>query len=321
MTDTCIRLQATVPADCAGQRLDQVAATLFPDFSRTRLQQWIKDGAITRDGQPCRVRDRLVGGERLELVAVLEEQGEWVAQAIELVVIHEDDDILVIDKPAGLVVHPGAGNPHGTLLNALLHRYPDQALLPRAGIVHRLDKDTSGLMVVARTPRAQNALVAQLQARSISREYEAVVQGVLVSGGTVDAAIGRHPAQRTRMAVVRGGGKEAISHYRIVRRFGAHTHVRVCLETGRTHQIRVHMAHLGHPLVGDPVYGGRPRLPRQASTALVEALRGFSRQALHAAALSLDHPTTGERLRWESPLPEDMVALLETLEAESPQGK
>lgn len=321
MTDTCIRLQATVPADCAGQRLDQVAATLFPDFSRTRLQQWIKDGAITRDGQPCRVRDRLVGGERLELVAVLEEQGEWVAQAIELVVIHEDDDILVIDKPAGLVVHPGAGNPQGTLLNALLHRYPDQALLPRAGIVHRLDKDTSGLMVVARTPRAQNALVAQLQARSISREYEAVVQGVLVSGGTVDAAIGRHPAQRTRMAVVRGGGKEAISHYRIVRRFGAHTHVRVCLETGRTHQIRVHMAHLGYPLVGDPVYGGRPRLPRQASTALVEALRGFSRQALHAAALSLDHPTTGERLRWESPLPEDMVALLETLEAESPQGK
>lgn len=321
MTDTCIRLQATVPADCAGQRLDQVAATLFPDFSRTRLQQWIKDGAITRDGQPCRVRDRLVGGERLELVAVLEEQGEWVAQAIELVVIHEDDDILVIDKPAGLVVHPGAGNPQGTLLNALLHRYPDQALLPRAGIVHRLDKDTSGLMVVARTPRAQNALVAQLQARSISREYEAVVQGVLVSGGTVDAAIGRHPAQRTRMAVVRGGGKEAISHYRIVRRFGAHTHIRVCLETGRTHQIRVHMAHLGHPLVGDPVYGGRPRLPRQASTALVEALRGFSRQALHAAALSLDHPTTGERLRWESPLPEDMVALLETLEAESPQGK
>ncbi|HEY8385398.1 MAG TPA: 23S rRNA pseudouridine(1911/1915/1917) synthase RluD [Porticoccaceae bacterium] len=321
MTDTCIRLQATVPADCAGQRLDQVAATLFPDFSRTRLQQWIKDGAITRDGQPCRVRDRLVGGERLELVAVLEEQGEWVAQAIELVVIHEDDDILVIDKPAGLVVHPGAGNPQGTLLNALLHRYPDQALLPRAGIVHRLDKDTSGLMVVARTPRAQNALVAQLQARSISREYEAVVQGVLVSGGTVDAAIGRHPAQRTRMAVVRGGGKEAISHYRIVRRFGAHTHVRVCLETGRTHQIRVHMAHLGHPLVGDPVYGGRPRLPRQASTALVEALRGFSRQALHAAALSLDHPTTGERLRWESHLPEDMVALLETLEAESPQGK
>lgn len=321
MTDTCIRLQATVPADCAGQRLDQVAATLFPDFSRTRLQQWIKDGAITRDGQPCRVRDRLVGGESLELVAVLEEQGEWVAQAIELVVIHEDDDILVIDKPAGLVVHPGAGNPQGTLLNALLHRYPDQALLPRAGIVHRLDKDTSGLMVVARTPRAQNALVAQLQARSISREYEAVVQGVLVSGGTVDAAIGRHPAQRTRMAVVRGGGKEAISHYRIVRRFGAHTHVRVCLETGRTHQIRVHMAHLGHPLVGDPVYGGRPRLPRQASTALVEALRGFSRQALHAAALSLDHPTTGERLRWESPLPEDMVALLETLEAESPQGK
>ncbi|MCK9469645.1 MAG: 23S rRNA pseudouridine(1911/1915/1917) synthase RluD [Porticoccaceae bacterium] len=316
MTDTCIRLEATVPSDCAGQRLDQVAAALFPDFSRTRLQQWIKDGAITRDGQPCKVRDRLMGGERLSLVAELEEQGEWVAEAIDFRVIHEDVDILVLDKPAGLVVHPGAGNPRGTLLNALLHRYPDQALLPRAGIVHRLDKDTSGLMVVARTPRAQNALVAQLQARSVSRDYEALVQGVLVGGGTVDAAIGRHPAQRTRMAVVRGGGKEAISHYRVLRRFAAHTHVRVSLETGRTHQIRVHMAHLGYPLVGDPVYGGRPKLPREASSTLIAALRGFPRQALHAAALSLTHPGSGERLHWESPLPVDMAELLAVLEAE-----
>ena len=315
MTDTCIRRQATVPADCSGQRLDQVAAALFPDFSRTRLQQWIKDGAITRDGQPCKARDRMAGGECLSLEAQLEDQGEWIAEAIDFRVIHEDDDILVIDKPVGLVVHPGAGNPRGTLLNALLHRYPDQALLPRAGIVHRLDKDTSGLMVVARTSRAQNALVAQLQARSVSREYEAVVQGVLVSGGTVDAAIGRHHSQRTRMAVVRGG-RDAVSHYRVMRRFAAHTHVRVSLETGRTHQIRVHMAHLGHPLVGDPVYGGRPKLPRQASPELIVALRGFPRQALHAAALSLDHPVSGERLRWELPLPDDMAALLRILEAE-----
>ncbi len=315
MTDSRIRRQAEVPANCAGQRLDLVAAKLFPDFSRTRLQQWIKDGAITRDGQPCKVRDRLAGGEQLNLEAQLEDQGEWLAEDIGFDLVYEDAAILVIAKPAGLVVHPGAGNPRGTLLNALLHRYPGQSLLPRAGIVHRLDKDTSGLMVIARTLAAQNNLVAQLQARGVSREYEAVVQGTMVSGGTVAAAIGRHPTQRTRMAVVRGSGKEAVSHYRVIRRFAAHTHIRVSLETGRTHQIRVHMAHLGFPLVGDPLYGGRPKLPGDASPALVAALRGFGRQALHAAALSLDHPVSGERLRWEESLPEDMVALLAALEA------
>lgn len=313
MTDTQIRLGAIVPAECFGQRLDQVAARLFPDFSRTRLQQWIKDGAITLDGQPCKVRDKVAGGEQIDLRAALEDQGDWVAEAIDFTEVYADDDILVIDKPVGLVVHPGAGNPQGTLLNALLHHYPDQALLPRCGIVHRLDKDTSGLMVVARTPRAQTALVSQLQDRSVSREYEAVVQGVLVSGGTVNAAIGRHPSQRTRMAVLRHGGKEAVTHYRVIQRFAAHTHVRVSLETGRTHQIRVHMAHLGFPLVGDAVYGGRLKLPAGASPGLIAVLRGFRRQALHAAALSLDHPLSGERLRFEAPLPDDLAGLLAAL--------
>lgn len=312
MTDTQIRLGATVPAECAGQRLDQVAATLFADYSRTRLQQWIKDGAITLNGQPCRGRDKVYGGERLDLQTELEEQGDWVSEDIPFELIYEDDDILVINKPVGLVVHPGAGNAQGTLLNALLHRYPDQSLLPRCGIVHRLDKDTSGLMVIARTQRAQNSLVAQLQDRSVSREYEAVVQGVLVSGATVDAPVGRHPRQRTRMAVVHGG-KEAVTHYRVVKRYSAHTHIRVNLETGRTHQIRVHMAHAGFPLVGDSAYGGRLKLPKGASDELIEALRGFKRQALHAVALSLDHPGSGERMRWEVPLSPDLVNLLAVL--------
>jgi len=252
------------------------------------------------------------GGERLNLQTELEEQGDWVSEDIPFDLIYEDEDILVINKPVGLVVHPGAGNPQGTLLNALLHRYPDQSLLPRCGIVHRLDKDTSGLMVIARTQRAQNSLVAQLQDRSVSREYEAVVQGVLVSGATVDAPIGRHPRQRTRMAVVHSG-KEAVTHYRVVKRYAAHTHIRVNLETGRTHQIRVHMAHVGFPLVGDSAYGGRLKLPKGASDELIDALRGFKRQALHAVALSLDHPGSAERMRWEVPLSADLVALLAAL--------
>lgn len=312
--NTDIYLEAQVPEDCIGQRVDQVAAGLFDDFSRAQLQQWIKSGSLTLNGAVCKPKDKIVGGELLELRAGLEPQGDWLAQDIPLQVIHEDQDLLVIDKPAGLVVHPGAGNPQGTLLNALLHRYPGQENIPRAGIVHRLDKDTSGLMVVARTLEAQTSLVSQLQARTVSREYEAVVQGVLLGGGTVDAPIGRHPRVRTRMAVVPQGGKPAVTHYRILKRFDQHTHIRVKLETGRTHQIRVHMAHLGYPLVGDPLYGGRPKLPKGASQHLLTCLKAFSRQALHAAELSLKHPRSGETLSWTSFPTADFMALLASLE-------
>jgi len=314
MPDNRIDLEATITADCAGQRVDQAAAGLFPAFSRAQIQQWIKGGELTLNGRPCKPKDRVSGGEALVVAATLVSQGEWRGEDIPLQVVYEDGDILVIDKPAGIVVHPGAGNPDGTVLNALLHRYPGQENMPRAGIVHRLDKDTSGLMVIARTLQAQTSLVAQLQARTVSREYEAVVQGLPVSGSTINEPIGRHPRTRTRMAVLRHGGKEALTRFRILRRFSHHAHVRLKLETGRTHQIRVHMAHIGFPLVGDPVYGGRLKLPAAASDALIESLRNFHRQALHAVALSLKHPRTGEELSWGSALPEDFRTLLDALE-------
>jgi 23S rRNA pseudouridine1911/1915/1917 synthase len=236
-----------------------------------------------------------------------------------LEIVHEDDELLVLNKPAGLVVHPAAGHGDGTLLNALLHHHPALELLPRAGIVHRLDKETTGLMVVAKTLPAQTALVAQLQARNVHREYEAVVVGLPTGGGRVDAPIGRHPRDRQRMAVVRAespSGKPAVTHYRLIQRFRAHTHLRCLLETGRTHQIRVHMAHINHPLVGDPVYGGRFRIPAGMAAERVEALRSFPRQALHARRLALAHPRTGEEVQWEAPLPADMEALLAMLEAD-----
>ncbi|WP_259759279.1 23S rRNA pseudouridine(1911/1915/1917) synthase RluD [Pseudomonas sp. GCEP-101] len=307
-----IQLAAEVPFDLGGQRLDQVAAQLFSDHSRSRLAGWIKDGRLKVDGAVLRPRDIVHTGSRLELAVELEAQGEWVAQDIELDIVYEDDHILVIDKPTGLVVHPAAGHQDGTLLNALLHHVPHLANVPRAGIVHRLDKDTTGLMVVAKTLEAHTNLVAQLQARSVSRIYEAIVTGVIVAGGTVDAPIGRHGVQRQKMAVIETG-KVAISHYRVLERFRAHTHTRVKLETGRTHQIRVHMTHIGHPLVGDPTYGGRFRIPPGASPTLVESLRDFPRQALHARFLELDHPATGVRMKWESPLPDDFTWLLSLL--------
>ncbi|MDN6856361.1 23S rRNA pseudouridine(1911/1915/1917) synthase RluD [Pseudomonas sp. CAN2814] len=307
-----IQLAAEVPFDLGGQRLDQVAAQLFSDHSRSRLAGWIKDGRLKVDGAVLRPRDIVHAGSRLELDVALEAQGEWVAQDIELDIVYEDDHILVIDKPTGLVVHPAAGHQDGTLLNALLHHVPHLANVPRAGIVHRLDKDTTGLMVVAKTLEAHTNLVAQLQARSVSRIYEAIVTGVIVAGGTVDAPIGRHGVQRQKMAVIETG-KVAISHYRVLERFRAHTHTRVKLETGRTHQIRVHMTHIGHPLVGDPTYGGRFRIPPGASPTLVESLRDFPRQALHARFLELDHPSTNVRMKWESPLPDDFTWLLSLL--------
>ncbi|PVZ11303.1 MULTISPECIES: 23S rRNA pseudouridine(1911/1915/1917) synthase RluD [unclassified Pseudomonas] len=311
MSET-IQLRAEVTSDLGGQRLDQVAAQLFSEFSRSRLAGWIKDGRLTVDGAVLRPRDVVHGGAVLALEAEQEAQGEWVAQAIELDIVYEDEHILVINKPTGLVVHPAAGHADGTLLNALLHHVPDIINVPRAGIVHRLDKDTTGLMVVAKTLQAQTNLVAQLQARSVSRIYECVVVGVVTAGGKINAPIGRHGTQRQRMGVM-DNGKPAVSHYRVLERYRSHTHVRVKLETGRTHQIRVHMAHVNFPLVGDPVYGGRFRIPPAASPSLVDALKTFPRQALHARFLELDHPHTGERMGWEAPIPDDIVWLLQLL--------
>ncbi len=304
--------EAVVPEAAAGRRFDAVLAELFPEFSRSRLAEWIKSGDALLDGARARPRDPVRGGEPVSLRAQLEDQVRAEPEDIPLQVLHEDADVFVLDKPAGLVVHPGAGNPGGTLVNALLHRDPALAALPRAGIVHRLDKDTSGVMVVARTLEAHTALVAQLSAREVHRQYLAVVVGALVSGGTADAPIDRHPRDRIRMAV-REDGRDAVTHFRLRERFRAHTALECRLETGRTHQIRVHMAHLKHPIVGDPLYGGPLRLPRGASEALVEALRGFRRQALHAETLEFRHPASGEPLRVSAPVPADLAALMDAL--------
>jgi 23S rRNA pseudouridine1911/1915/1917 synthase len=270
---------------------------------------------VLLNDRPVRPRAAVQGGERVLLRAVFENEADWRPQPLALNVIHADTDLIVIDKPAGVVVHPGAGNRDATLANALLHFDPELANLPRAGIVHRIDKDTSGLLVVARSMRAHTLLTRQLQERTVTREYDAIVNGVVLSGGSVDAPIGRHPRVRTRMAVVKGG-RSAVTHYRVLQRFRAHTHLRLKLETGRTHQIRVHMAHIGHPLLGDPVYGGRLRLPRAACGPLVAALRSFRRQALHASRLTLIHPVSGKTRSWESPLPDDMQLLLAALAAD-----
>lgn len=293
----------------AGKRLDQVLPLLFPDFSRSRLQQWIKQGLVTLDGKACRPRDKVSGGEKVDLEALLEDQVECRPQNIPLDLVYEDDQIIVVNKPVGLVVHPAPGNPDGTMQNALLYHDPELIQLPRAGIVHRLDKETSGLLVVARTVGAHRFLVEKLQAREFEREYHAIVTGVMTAGGTVDEPIGRHPIHRTRMAVV-FNGKPAVTHYRVLERFRAHTYVKVKLETGRTHQIRVHLAHMRYPLVGDPVYSGRLRLPAGASEQLKDELRNFKRQALHARRLGLVHPGTGEYMEWEAPVPDDMESLL-----------
>jgi len=312
-----IQRTAIVPPEHAGSRLDQVLAQLFSEFSRSRLQQWVKEGAVLVDGRVLRPRDKLLGGESITVNAAVEAVDEVRPQAIALNVVYEDDAILVIDKPAGLVVHPGAGNPEGTLQNALLHHAPALAGVPRSGIVHRLDKDTSGLMVAAKTLQAHKALVDQLQARTVKREYLALVNGTFTAGGRIEAPIGRHPRDRIRMAVV-DTGREAVTHYRIQQRYQAHTLLLAALETGRTHQIRVHMAHIGHPLVGDPLYGGRLQLPKGATETVREALRGFRRQALHATRLALQHPASGEEMGWEAPPPDDMQVLLNTLEQEAP---
>jgi 23S rRNA pseudouridine1911/1915/1917 synthase len=296
-----------IPADCAGLRLDQALARLFPEYSRSRLQGWLREGHIRVDGRSPDARTKVYGGERLEMDAVpilSDALKEATAEDIALDIVFEDDALMVIDKPAGLVVHPGSGNWSGTLMNALLHHAPTLAGVPRAGIVHRLDKDTSGLLVVAKTLAAQTALIRQMQARTVKRRYLALVHGALTRGGEIDAPIARHPTQRTKMAVVEGG-RAALTRYRMRERLGAATLIECQLETGRTHQIRVHMAHLGHPLVGDPVYGSR-----RVSDPL---LTGFGRQALHAFRLGLIHPSNGEAMHWRSTLPEDFSTLLKTL--------
>jgi len=311
-----MRIARRIPNCYAGWRLDQTLAELLPDFSRARLQQWIKAGQLQLDGKVVRPRERLLGGEWISGDCVPETETKAVPQAIALAICYQDEHLIVVDKPAGLVVHPAVGNPDGTLVNALLHHAPELDVLPRAGIVHRLDKETSGLLVVARTLSAHKALVEQLQLRSVKREYLAIVVGAVTAGGTVDAPIARHPVDRKRMAVV-PGGKRALTHYRVVERFRDHTLLRVRLETGRTHQIRVHMAYCHYPLLGDPVYGGRLRLPARVSSTLRQQLQAFQRQALHAAALGLKHPLTGEAMTWCSEPPSDMQDLLARLRQEA----
>lgn len=312
-----IQLAAEVPESMRGQRLDQAAAQLFPDYSRGQLQNWIKSGELLLDEAKARPKDKVNGGEQLSLQAEVEDEARWEPEPIDLDIVYEDESIMVINKPAGLVVHPAAGNPSGTLLNAVLHHCPDLASVPRAGIVHRLDKDTTGLMVVAKTLAAQTSLVGQLQDRSMSREYEAICSGVMTGGGMVDAPIGRHATQRVKMAVPPIGGKDAVTHYRVIKRFAHFTHIQCKLETGRTHQIRVHMAHIKYPLVGDALYAGRPKIPPAASELLLNNLQQFKRQALHARSLGLYHPETDEYIEWEEPLPEDMLHLLEVLNSEN----
>ena len=293
-------------------RLDQALARLLPEYSRSRLKEWIEAGRVRVANRAPRPRDLLSGGERVVVEAEPSISPTILPQALDLEIVHEDDSLIVINKPAGLVVHPGAGNRDRTLQNALLHHDPALAGLPRAGILHRLDKDTTGLLVVARTLAAHTALTRQLQAREIEREYEAICVGVMTAGGTIDRAIGRHRSDRVRMTV-REDGREAVTHYRVVQRFRGHTHVRVTLETGRTHQIRVHFAHIRHPLVGDATYGSRLLLPRGATPELVAALSAFPRQALHASRLKLIHPELERVSEWRAPLPADMKALLRVL--------
>jgi 23S rRNA pseudouridine1911/1915/1917 synthase len=312
-------LEARVPIQCHGMRLDQVAVELFPDYSRNRLATWIKEGRLTVDGRTVKPRDKATASAQVTLMVTDEPVIDWQPQSLPLDIIFEDEHILVVNKPAGVVVHPAAGHADGTLVNALLAHAPELDALPRGGIVHRLDKETSGIMFVARSSQAHKSLVAQLSERTVSRTYCAVCTGALTGGGKIDAPIDRHPTARTKMAVV-ADGKPAVTHYRIAHRFKHYTQLQVNLETGRTHQIRVHMAHRKWPLIGDPVYGGRQRVPAGASELLMSTLRGFPRQALHAQALEFEHPASGDWMEFETDLPDDLVNLLEVLESEDRFG-
>lgn len=308
-----ITLNCTISAECTDMRLDQALAQLMPDYSRAQWQAWIKAGCIRIDNEVVnKTRFKVKEDQHVNVNAELEEQGDWEAQPIPLDIIYEDDALLLINKPPGLVVHPGAGNPNNTLMNALLHHDPNLVHIPRAGIVHRLDKATSGILVIARNLSSHNYLTQAISNREVKREYQAVVHGELISGGTVKAQIGRHPTHRTKMAV-KNGGRDAITHYRIIQKFPHFTHIKCELETGRTHQIRVHMSYIDHPIVGDQTYGYKRGFPGKIDLELREYISQFPRQALHAWRLSLHHPDSGELMTWEAPLPQDMCELLKEI--------
>ena len=308
-----VKLTSIVPESLSGRRLDQVLANLYPQHSRSRLQAWISAGQVTVNNRTLRQKDPVRTGEQIEIIPVFSAQEQCLAEAIPLNILHEDAAILIINKPPGLVVHPGAGNPDHTLQNALLFHDASLAQVSRAGIVQRLDKDTSGIMVIAKTPTAHTYLVDQLQRRNIKRVYQAVVTGVMTAGGTIEAPIGRHRSLRKRMAVL-DRGKPAVTHYRVLKKYFQHTHITIHLETGRTHQIRVHLAYIHYPIVGDPVYGGRKRVPKNITIELRQALLAFPRQALHASALALTHPLSNQEMSWSAPLPADFQSLLTILE-------
>jgi 23S rRNA pseudouridine1911/1915/1917 synthase len=310
-------MTAQVPEALHGARLDAAAASLFPAFSRSRLADWIKSGRLQRNHGTAKPRDKVAVSDRITLTPEYEDRVEWAPEALPLDLLYEDDHVIVLNKPAGLVVHPAAGHHSGTLVNRLLAHAPEMASLPRGGIVHRLDKDTSGVMLAAKSTLAHKSLVAQLAERTVSRHYSAVCRGTFSGGGTIDGPIGRHPTSRIKMAVV-PDGKPAVTHYRIAERFGAHTHLDVSLESGRTHQIRVHLAWRKHPLIGDPVYGGRAMRPAGASDRLLSALQEFPRQALHARELAFLHPESGESMQFSTPIPEDLAELLGCLAEEDP---
>lgn len=310
----------TIPDTYASERLDLVLAKLMPEYSRTQIKDWMDAGHILVDGKTAKGKTKVKGGENISVDAIAKVQPEWEAQDITLNIEYEDDSLIIINKPPGLVVHPGAGNANSTLLNALLHHAPDLHLLPRAGIIHRLDKDTSGLLVIAKTQPAYRQLSQQLKKREIVREYQAIVYGSMISGGTVDAPLDRHPRERKRRTVTETG-KPATTHYRVAEKFRAHTRLKLRLETGRTHQIRVHMQHIRHPIVGDPVYGGRLQLIKGMTPELKEAIKNFRRQALHAFAIGLTHPETHEFMQFEIALPEDMQQLLTILKDDTEKNR
>ena len=321
-----IVLKNTIPAELNGVRLDQALAKLFPNYSRSQLQNWIRAGHVTSNNQQKTLsREKVQTNQVIEIITQLEPTERWVPQSIPLNVIYEDEAILVINKPAGLVVHPGAGVPNRTLVNALLHYDPYLEIIPRAGIIHRLDKDTCGLLIIARTLLAHHNLIKAMKKKAITREYEAIVKGILISGKTIEAPIGRHPAHRTRMAIIPlgadSGGRPAKTHFRIIHRYRAHTHICLRLETGRTHQIRVHMAHIHHPLVGDPVYGTHIGIPNNLSPTLKAALSVSYRQMLHASTLHFIHPTTQQPMKWYAPLPKDMIHLIQCLKEDEQHYK